>query len=184
MVAPRVRARLDRQEPVLAVGAGPALADAQEVGIERRRERGLAPVHVAATCVGLPDLDERVGHRRAVLVEHPAGDDAALTDRLAAGAGVGGEVGIVDAEVASTPAPGRWSRSGSARSRSGRASAHASPSTCSRSTGTAGGPRGRAVRSVWLMAAEPFERSGTRGWPPARRRRSPRAAAPAPVRHR
>ena len=41
------------------------------------------PVHVAPGRVGLPDLDQRLGHRPAVLVQHPACDDDALAERLA-----------------------------------------------------------------------------------------------------
>ena len=40
-------------------------------------------VDVAAGRVGLPDLDQRVRHRPAVLVEHAAGDDDPLAERLA-----------------------------------------------------------------------------------------------------
>ena len=40
-------------------------------------------VAVAAAGVRLPDLDERVADRPAVLVEHAAGDDDPLAERLA-----------------------------------------------------------------------------------------------------
>ena len=40
-------------------------------------------VHVAPGRVRLPDFDEGVGHRPAVLVDDAPGDDDALADRLA-----------------------------------------------------------------------------------------------------
>ncbi len=40
-------------------------------------------MRVAAGGVGLPDLDQRVGDRAAVAVEHPAADDDPLPLRLA-----------------------------------------------------------------------------------------------------
>ena len=83
MIAPRVGPGLDREEPILPVGSGAALPDAQKVGIERSGERGLTPVHVAATRIGLPDLDERVGEWIAVLVEYASRDDAALPNGVA-----------------------------------------------------------------------------------------------------
>ena len=102
MVAPWIGPGLDGHEPVFAVAVGAGLADPEEVRIERRRERGLPPVHVAAARVGLPDLDQRVRDRITVLVEHSARDDAALADRLAAGSGVGREIGIVLTELRPT----------------------------------------------------------------------------------
>ena len=52
----------------------------------------VALVDVAAGGVGLPDLDQRVRHRPAVAVEHAAGDDDALAQRLAVV--LAGEVGV------------------------------------------------------------------------------------------
>jgi hypothetical protein len=41
------------------------------------------PVRVAPRRVRLPDLDDRLRHRPAVLVEHPSVQDDPLTNRLA-----------------------------------------------------------------------------------------------------
>ena len=99
MVPPRIGARLDGDEPVLAVRVRAALPDPEEVRVERGGEVDLAPMHVPTARVRLPDLDQRVGHRRAVLVEHPPGDDRALPDRLAAGARVRRQVGVLFGEI-------------------------------------------------------------------------------------
>ena len=58
----------------------------------------VALVDVAAAGVGLPDLDQLAGDRPAVAVEHPAGHDDALADRLAAV--LDGQVGLERADVA------------------------------------------------------------------------------------
>ena len=58
----------------------------------------VALVDVATAGVGLPDLDELVAHRPAVAVEHPAGDDHPLADRLAAV--LDGQVGLERVDVA------------------------------------------------------------------------------------
>ena len=82
MVAPWVRAGLDRDEAVAALVVGEAAAGAGEVRVERRGVL-VDLVPVAAGRVRLPDLDQRVAHRPAVLVEHAAGDDDPLAERLA-----------------------------------------------------------------------------------------------------
>src|SRR5262249_24553789 len=81
VVAPRVRAGLDRDEAVAAVVAGEAAAGAREVRVERRR----VPVDlvvVAAGCIRLPDLDQRAADRPALVVEHAAGDNDPLAERV------------------------------------------------------------------------------------------------------
>src|SRR5690606_36210924 len=62
---------------------GQRAATAAEIGIERR-EVAFALVAIAAAGVGLPDFDQRVGHRAGVFVEHLTVDDDALTDGVAA----------------------------------------------------------------------------------------------------
>ncbi|MCY1370118.1 hypothetical protein D9M69_571980 [compost metagenome] len=59
-------------------------------------------VHVAARGVGLPQLDQRVGHRAAAFVEHLAREDHAFAQRLAVDARVAREVVVelADAVVA------------------------------------------------------------------------------------
>ena len=51
-------------------------------------------VDVTARGVGLPDLDHRVANGTAVLVDHAAGDDDPLAERLAVAPPVAGEVSI------------------------------------------------------------------------------------------
>src|SRR4051794_38790978 len=109
MVAPWIRPGLDGDEPVLAIAVGARLTHAEKVRVERRREGGLAPVHIAPARVGLPDLDQRVRDRTAVLVEHATSDDAPLPDRFGARAGVGRQIRIVLIELRpSGTGPGRF----------------------------------------------------------------------------
>lgn len=82
MVAPRVGAGLDRQEPIGAVRPGQAAAGAGEVGVERGRVL-VALVAVAPSGIGLPDLDQLTGHRPAAFVDDASGHRDALPDRLA-----------------------------------------------------------------------------------------------------
>src|SRR6185312_16010587 len=74
--------RLDRHEPVAAVGVGTATAGAGEVRVERRGVL-VDLVAVASARIGLPDLDQRASDRPPVLVEDPPGDGDPLADRLA-----------------------------------------------------------------------------------------------------
>jgi hypothetical protein len=89
VVLPRVRAGLDRREPVRAVVARDDPADPGEVRVERRRVL-VALVHVATGGVRLPDLDELVAHGSALAVEDPSGHDDPLAERLA---------GVLDREI-------------------------------------------------------------------------------------
>ena len=57
----------------------------------------VALVDVATGRVGLPDLDQLAAYRPTVAVEHPAGDDHPLADRLAAV--LDGQVGLERADV-------------------------------------------------------------------------------------
>ena len=82
VVAPRVRAWLDRDEPVDALLIGEAAAGAGEVGIQGGRVV-VDGVDVSPRRVRLPDLDQRVPHRPAVGVGDPTGDDDPLAQRLA-----------------------------------------------------------------------------------------------------
>src|SRR5205085_11323895 len=82
MVLPGIRAGLDRDEPVAAVGVGEAAAGAREVRVERRRV-AVDLVRVASGGVRLPDLDERVRDRAPAGVEHVARDNDPLAVRLA-----------------------------------------------------------------------------------------------------
>ena len=82
MVAPRVRARLDGIELVAPLRIGNAAPAAPEVRVQRRVVL-VVLVDIASGGVGLPDLDQRVGQRATIFVQHPAGDDDALAQRLA-----------------------------------------------------------------------------------------------------
>ena len=82
VVAPRVGAGPDRHEAEVALLVGQAAADAAEVRVDRARPV-VPAVAVAAAGVGLPDLDQRVRHRRARRPPHVAVDDDPLALRLA-----------------------------------------------------------------------------------------------------
>src|SRR5450631_4828785 len=82
MIPPRVRARPDGDEAVPSLGIGDAAAGAGEVGIQRGGVL-VDGVGIPTRRVRLPDLDQGVGDRPAALVEDTAGDDDALTLRLA-----------------------------------------------------------------------------------------------------
>src|SRR2546429_4082421 len=91
VVLPGICTRTNGQEPVDTVFICQAAAHAQKVRI--KRSWPLIPfVEVAASGIGLPDLQEGVRHRFATVVEHTAGHNDALADRLAAGPRVACEV--------------------------------------------------------------------------------------------
>src|SRR4030095_8595037 len=83
VVLPWVRPRLDRRKPVGPVIPGQAPADSGEVRINRRRML-VALVQVPAAGVGLPDLYQLTADRPTISVQHPAGDDDPLSNRLTA----------------------------------------------------------------------------------------------------
>ena len=92
VVAPGIGAGLDRDEAVAALGVGDARGPAPVKFGSSGAGCWSRDVDVAAGGVGLPDLDQRVRHRPAVLVEHAAGDDDALAERLAGM--LAGQVGV------------------------------------------------------------------------------------------
>ncbi len=98
VVEPGIGAGLDGAEVVIAVRVGDRPAAAAEIRVERA-EVDVLLVAVAARGVGLPDLDQRVGHRPAVFVEHAAVDDDALAHRHAAVLEVHRQVVVERAEV-------------------------------------------------------------------------------------
>jgi len=81
MIAPRIRARLDGGEAIDAVAIGHDPAVAGKMRVERRLVE-IHRVRVAAGRVGLPNLEERIGNRAAILVEDAATDDDPLANRL------------------------------------------------------------------------------------------------------
>src|SRR5205085_4612541 len=93
VILPGVGAGTDGEEAVDAVLVGQAAANTEKVRVERPRPLVIA-VDVAPGRIGLPDLEERVRHGVAMVVEHTPGHDDTLADRLAAGAGVARQVGV------------------------------------------------------------------------------------------
>src|SRR5258708_39376514 len=93
VVLPGIRPRTNCQEAVAPCFIRQTAAHAQEVRIERPRPL-ISFVEVPASGIGLPDLQERVGHRMATVVEYATGHNDALADRLATGPGVTCEIGI------------------------------------------------------------------------------------------
>src|SRR4029079_11248380 len=82
MVLPRIRAGLDRHEPVAALVVGQAAARAAEVGVEPR----IVVVHlvrVPAGGVRLPDLDQLPTERLPVAPEDTPTQDHSLAERVA-----------------------------------------------------------------------------------------------------
>src|SRR6266850_5593711 len=82
VVAPGILARPDADETVTAFGVGHSAPGAGEVRIERCIVL-IGAVRIAPGRVRLPDFDQGVRHRRAVLVQHTPAHDYALADRLA-----------------------------------------------------------------------------------------------------
>src|SRR3989449_5466016 len=96
VVAPGILARPNADEAVAAFGVGHGAPGAGEVRIERCIVL-IGAVRVAPRRVRLPDFDQGVRHRLAVLVEHAPAHDNALADRLApvlAGESVVGRLGV------------------------------------------------------------------------------------------
>src|SRR5215207_617139 len=92
MILPGIGAGLDSGEAVAALRVGDDTAGPGKVRVDRRRML-VDDMDVAARGVRLPDFEERVRNRPAVLVEHASGHDDALAERLA---GVlAREVGVV-----------------------------------------------------------------------------------------
>ena len=84
---------MDRLESILSLRVGRASAGADEVGIERCGTL-IALVEISARGIGLPELDESPGIWPAFFLEQPAGDDNALSERLAAGTGVSRQIRV------------------------------------------------------------------------------------------
>ena len=81
VITPRIGPGLNGGETITALGVGQDSRIAGEIRIERRVVL-VAGMVIAAGGVALPDFDHGVGHRLAVLVEHPAMNDDALAERL------------------------------------------------------------------------------------------------------
>src|SRR5262245_28377586 len=81
VVTPGIFARTDRGEAVAALAIGQSAPAAGEIRVERSVVL-VGRMGIAAGGVGLPDLDQRVRHRLAVLVQYSAAYDDPLADRL------------------------------------------------------------------------------------------------------
>src|SRR5437868_3596792 len=106
VVEPGIDAWTNGQKGLDPVLIGQATAHAQEIGIEGPRPL-IAFVQVAASGIGLPDLQQGVGYRISLVVEHTAGDNDALADGFAAGSCVARKVGILRSDSTDS-----WSRAG------------------------------------------------------------------------
>src|SRR5882724_9118891 len=82
VVAPRIGARLDGDEPVVPFVIGARAAGASEVRVERR---GVAILfmNIAPGGVALPEFDQRAWNGTSVFVENASGDDDPLAKGLA-----------------------------------------------------------------------------------------------------
>src|SRR6266849_11124094 len=94
VVLPGIRARTNSQEAIDTVFICHTTANAEEIRIERPRPL-ITFVKVAASGIGLPDLQEGVRHGLPTLVEHSSGNNDALADGLAAGRGITCEIGVL-----------------------------------------------------------------------------------------
>ena len=81
MISPRICAGFDGEKAVLAFIIRNRAPGAEKIGIERRGMI-IAGVAVPPGGVGLPHLDERLAHRPAVFIEHPARYDDPLAERF------------------------------------------------------------------------------------------------------
>ena len=82
MIAPRVRARLDRDEAIHTIVICETSSSACEVRVQWRGVI-VDRVDVPSGRVRLPDLDQSAAHRPPVGVDDPARDDDPLAERLA-----------------------------------------------------------------------------------------------------
>ena len=79
-VTPRVGAWFNCAETVIAFAVRQGAAHAAKIGVQRRQV-AVVLVAIAAACVGLPDFNQGVRNRLAVLIAHPTRQDDPLTDR-------------------------------------------------------------------------------------------------------
>ena len=85
---------MNGHEAILAAFVRHAAPAAGEIRIERRIV-AIDVVKVPAGRVRLPDLDQRVGDRAAVILEHASGHVNALTDRLPRPARDARQIGVL-----------------------------------------------------------------------------------------
>lgn len=82
MIAPGISAGLDGDEAIAAIGIRERSARASKIRIERR---GVLILHmqISPGGVSLPDFDQGVRNGASIFIEHTAGDEDALTQRIA-----------------------------------------------------------------------------------------------------
>src|SRR5690606_9582078 len=93
-IAPGIGARLDGAEHVTPITIGQGTADTTEVGVQGSQVAVIL-VTVPAAGVGLPDLDQGIGHGLTVLIKHTTVNNDALTDRQRTGVEVQQQVVVV-----------------------------------------------------------------------------------------
>ena len=94
VIEPGIGSRANGQKAIHPLVIGHTTTHAQEVWIDRPRPL-IAFVQVAASSIGLPDLEQRMRHRSSTLVEHTARHNDALPDGLATSSGVTCKVGVL-----------------------------------------------------------------------------------------
>src|SRR6185503_8875040 len=94
MVQPRICAGFYREIAVFAPIVGHAAPGAREVGIERRVML-IDGMTIASSCIGLPDLDQRVRNGFVIFIQNPADDDDAFAQCLLRAAGISREIVLV-----------------------------------------------------------------------------------------
>src|SRR5580704_16882045 len=82
MIAPRVGARFDGNETIVAALVRDRAPGAAEVRV-KRRAMIVDMVTITAGRIALPQFNQRVRNRPAILVHYTAGDDDPLAQRLA-----------------------------------------------------------------------------------------------------
>src|SRR5271170_7933478 len=82
MVLPRIGPRLDGDEAVVSLRVRQRASRAGKIRIDRRLML-VNPVAIPPGRIALPEFDQRVGYRTAVVVKHAPGDADSLAQRVA-----------------------------------------------------------------------------------------------------
>src|ERR1700687_4868035 len=82
MISPRIGARPYGNEAVVALSICKRLSHAREVWIQWRIVL-IVLVEIASRGIGLPNLNQRIANRPAILIEYPPADYNSLAERLA-----------------------------------------------------------------------------------------------------
>src|SRR5690242_12354541 len=93
MVLPGICSWANGQEAIYSLFVGQAAPNAQKIWIKRSRPL-IAPVKIAASRIGLPDLQQSIWYRASPVIEHSPGHNDALTDSLASSPGIACQIGI------------------------------------------------------------------------------------------